>query len=133
MLKINFNWEKSLYVNLAPMLVSELFKSQMPVDMFHTANRKQSVKTGIVMLNMGGPQSIDGVSDYLHRIMTDTDMIQLPFQRYLIIGLLLTWVLFGVFYMFSFVFLVSLDHISLENVRLTYRKSTRKSEEVPQF
>lgn len=32
------------------------------------------------MLNMGGPQSIDQVHDYLHRIMTDRDMIQLPFQ-----------------------------------------------------
>lgn len=37
--------------------------------------------TGILMLNMGGPQTLDNVPDYLHRIMTDTDMIQLPFQR----------------------------------------------------
>ncbi|XP_026463834.1 ferrochelatase, mitochondrial-like [Ctenocephalides felis] len=36
--------------------------------------------TGILMLNMGGPQTLDNVPDYLHRIMTDTDMIQLPFQ-----------------------------------------------------
>lgn len=32
------------------------------------------------MLNMGGPQTIDQVHDYLHRIMTDRDMIQLPVQ-----------------------------------------------------
>lgn len=37
-------------------------------------------KTGILLLNMGGPQSTDQVHDYLHRIMTDRDMIQLPFQ-----------------------------------------------------
>lgn len=37
-------------------------------------------KTGVLMLNMGGPQTIDQVHDYLHRIMTDRDMIQLPFQ-----------------------------------------------------
>lgn len=37
-------------------------------------------KTAIVMLNMGGPTNIDEVGDYLHRIMTDRDMIQLPVQ-----------------------------------------------------
>lgn len=29
---------------------------------------------------MGGPQNTDQVHDYLYRIMTDRDMIQLPFQ-----------------------------------------------------
>lgn len=38
-------------------------------------------KTAILMLNMGGPQTTDQVHDYLLRIMTDRDMIQLPFQR----------------------------------------------------
>lgn len=33
------------------------------------------------MLNMGGPEAIDGVHDYLLKIMTDTDMIQLPFMQ----------------------------------------------------
>ncbi|KAG5669678.1 hypothetical protein PVAND_017561 [Polypedilum vanderplanki] len=37
-------------------------------------------KTGILMLNMGGPQTTDQVGDYLRRIMTDRDMMQLPFQ-----------------------------------------------------
>ncbi|XP_028174127.1 ferrochelatase, mitochondrial isoform X2 [Ostrinia furnacalis] len=37
-------------------------------------------KTAIIMLNMGGPQTTDQVGDYLHRIMTDRDMIQLPVQ-----------------------------------------------------
>ncbi|XP_017878865.1 ferrochelatase, mitochondrial [Ceratina calcarata] len=37
-------------------------------------------KTGIIMLNMGGPSSIAEVPEYLLRIMTDRDMIQLPFQ-----------------------------------------------------
>jgi len=38
-------------------------------------------KTGIIMLNMGGPATTDEVHNYLLRIMTDTDMIQLPAQR----------------------------------------------------
>ncbi|KAG6465414.1 hypothetical protein O3G_MSEX015134 [Manduca sexta] len=37
-------------------------------------------KTAIVMLNMGGPETTDQVADYLLRIMTDRDMIQLPVQ-----------------------------------------------------
>ncbi|XP_063929343.1 ferrochelatase, mitochondrial isoform X2 [Zophobas morio] len=40
-----------------------------------------SPKTGIVLLNMGGPQKVEQVHDYLHQIMTDRDMIQLPFAQ----------------------------------------------------
>ncbi|XP_045541217.1 ferrochelatase, mitochondrial [Papilio machaon] len=40
----------------------------------------QKPKTAIVLLNMGGPQTVDEVGAYLHRIMTDRDMIQLPVQ-----------------------------------------------------
>ncbi|XP_031841165.1 ferrochelatase, mitochondrial isoform X1 [Nomia melanderi] len=40
-------------------------------------------KTGILMLNMGGPTTIEQVHDYLLRIMTDRDMIQLPVQSQL--------------------------------------------------
>ncbi|XP_056646807.1 ferrochelatase, mitochondrial [Diorhabda sublineata] len=38
-------------------------------------------KTGIVLVNMGGPENTDQVHDYLKRIMTDTDMIQLPIAQ----------------------------------------------------
>lgn len=37
-------------------------------------------KTGIVMLNMGGPSTLSEVPEYLLRIMTDSDIIKLPFQ-----------------------------------------------------
>ncbi|XP_017771858.1 PREDICTED: ferrochelatase, mitochondrial [Nicrophorus vespilloides] len=43
------------------------------------ASSQSSPKTGIVMLNMGGPQSSENVHDYLLGIMTDKDMIQFPF------------------------------------------------------
>lgn len=36
------------------------------------------------MLNMGGPTNIDQVYEYLLRIITDRDMIQLPIQRFFI-------------------------------------------------
>lgn len=48
---------------------------------FHMVTRnKSNVKTAILMLNMGGPQKSSQVEEYLHRIMTDRDMIQLPVQ-----------------------------------------------------
>ncbi|XP_076640112.1 ferrochelatase, mitochondrial [Colletes latitarsis] len=40
-------------------------------------------KTGILMLNMGGPSNIEQVHEYLLRIMTDREMIQLPVQSQL--------------------------------------------------
>ncbi|XP_012287835.1 ferrochelatase, mitochondrial [Orussus abietinus] len=40
-------------------------------------------KTAILMLNMGGPINITKVPEYLLRIMTDRDMIQLPMQSQL--------------------------------------------------
>lgn len=47
---------------------------------FSTGDVSKKPKTAIVMLNMGGPETTDQVGDYLHRIMTDRDMIQLPVQ-----------------------------------------------------
>lgn len=44
---------------------------------------KAKAKTGILMLNMGGPTSVSQVHEYLLRIMTDRDMIQLPVQSQL--------------------------------------------------
>lgn len=40
-------------------------------------------KTAILMLNMGGPECSLDVEEYLRRIMTDREMIQLPMQSQL--------------------------------------------------
>jgi ferrochelatase len=42
--------------------------------------QKTPIKTGVLMINMGGPAKLEHVHDYLLGIMTDRDMIQLPFQ-----------------------------------------------------
>ena len=39
------------------------------------------VKTGILMLNMGGPQTTAEVKDFLTRLFLDRDIIKLPFQQ----------------------------------------------------
>lgn len=64
-------------------LTKDVLTERYLLKTFTTSRRNQSVKTAIVMLNMGGPQHTDQVSDYLHRIMTDRDMIQLPVQNFL--------------------------------------------------
>jgi ferrochelatase len=40
-------------------------------------------KTGIVMLNLGGPASLDDVEPFLLELFADREIIQLPFQRWL--------------------------------------------------
>ncbi|KAG9354095.1 hypothetical protein JZ751_012219 [Albula glossodonta] len=42
-------------------------------------NRKP--KTGILMLNMGGPETLDDVHDFLFRLFMDTDLMTLPVQN----------------------------------------------------
>lgn len=39
------------------------------------------VKTGILMMNMGGPATLDQVQPFLTRLFTDTDIMTLPMQR----------------------------------------------------
>ncbi|KAJ1501068.1 ferrochelatase hem15 [Coelomomyces lativittatus] len=38
--------------------------------------------TGILLMNMGGPGHLDEVYPFLHRLFSDQDIIQLPFQRH---------------------------------------------------
>jgi ferrochelatase len=40
-------------------------------------------KTGVVMLNLGGPATLDDVQPFLLELFADREIIQLPFQRWL--------------------------------------------------
>src|SRR5262249_11207060 len=42
-----------------------------------------SVKTGIVMMNLGGPASLDQVEPFLLELFADREIIKLPFQGWL--------------------------------------------------
>ncbi|KAK6639217.1 hypothetical protein RUM43_007487 [Polyplax serrata] len=53
------------------------------IDFKNFSTSFKNAKTAILMLNMGGPQTLDKVYDYLLRIMSDRDMIQLPYQSFL--------------------------------------------------
>ncbi|KAF0852208.1 mitochondrial heme biosynthesis ferrochelatase [Andalucia godoyi] len=39
-------------------------------------------RTGIVMMNMGGPSTVSETESFLSRLFTDRDIVQLPFQSY---------------------------------------------------
>lgn len=41
------------------------------------------IKTGIVMMNLGGPATLDEVEPFLLELFADREIIQLPFQRWL--------------------------------------------------
>ena len=40
-------------------------------------------KTAVVMMNMGGPRTVDEVPDFLSRLFHDRDLMQLPVQNWL--------------------------------------------------
>jgi protoporphyrin/coproporphyrin ferrochelatase len=42
-----------------------------------------NIKTGIVMMNLGGPATLDEVEPFLLELFADREIIQLPFQRWL--------------------------------------------------
>lgn len=46
-----------------------------------TDQAERNPKTGILMLNLGGPETIEDVHDFLLRLFLDKDLIPLPVQR----------------------------------------------------
>lgn len=44
-------------------------------------SKRPPVNTGILLLNMGGPETVDDVYDFLHRLFSDKDLIPLPAQK----------------------------------------------------
>ncbi|CAF1029856.1 unnamed protein product [Adineta steineri] len=44
-------------------------------------DNKTQVNTGVLLLNMGGPETVDDVFDFLNRLFSDKDLIPLPAQK----------------------------------------------------
>lgn len=51
------------------------------VSLKATINESSKAKTGILMLNMGGPSTLPEVGDFLLNLFKDRDIIQMPFQE----------------------------------------------------
>ncbi|XP_064409973.1 ferrochelatase, mitochondrial isoform X2 [Latimeria chalumnae] len=47
----------------------------------HSQQEQRKPKTGILMLNMGGPETVDDVHDFLLRLFLDKDLMTLPAQN----------------------------------------------------
>lgn len=50
-------------------------------QMVRQQSTKSQVKTGIMMLNLGGPETTDDVHPFLLRLFSDKDIIPLPAQK----------------------------------------------------
>ena len=57
--------------------LATFFLHLMSIYLFSDA----SPKTGIIMLNLGGPEKVDDVHDFLLRLFLDKDLIPLPAQK----------------------------------------------------
>jgi ferrochelatase len=49
----------------------------------HTTEERHGGPTGIVMMNLGGPKTLDDVGPFLIELFEDREIIQLPLQRFL--------------------------------------------------
>jgi len=54
---------------------------QVSVSRSISSHGSNKAKTGVLMLNMGGPASLEEVEPFLTRLFTDKDIITLPVQR----------------------------------------------------
>src|SRR5687767_15734872 len=58
-------------------------ESTLPPQTVATESPRGSIKTGIVMLNLGGPATLDQVEPFLLELFADREIIQLPLQNWL--------------------------------------------------
>ncbi|CAF3060296.1 unnamed protein product [Rotaria sp. Silwood2] len=76
-----------LKLGLSSSLIKEMFLSRIrTMSTISTSSRnkqhdKTEVNTGILLLNMGGPETTDDVFDFLNRLFSDKDLIPLPAQK----------------------------------------------------
>jgi len=78
----------SLKFRLSSGLINKLLLSRMSTissTSHNQQNNQSQVNTGIVLLNMGGPETVDDVYDFLNRLFSDKDIIPLPAQKYVFV------------------------------------------------
>jgi len=59
-----------------------LFNTSYSIKLYSTESSPKP-KTGILMMNLGGPEKSSDVYDFLNRLFSDKDLIPLPMQKYL--------------------------------------------------
>lgn len=83
--KIHFLFHSSRQFQSSSMscLLNKSMFANVKREIHSSLNLNQAPKTGILMLNMGGPSTLEEVEEFLTRLFTDKDIIPLPAQRYL--------------------------------------------------
>lgn len=74
---------RGLYLWLLILVINNLYLKcaiYYVLDSSEKANLKP--KTGIMLLNMGGPETTNEVHDFLLRLFSDRDLMVLPAQRF---------------------------------------------------
>lgn len=56
------------------------YDNRISSQKYFSSDNECKPKTGILMLNMGGPQTSNDVHDFLLRLFSDTDLMKLPWQ-----------------------------------------------------
>ncbi|CAF1434623.1 unnamed protein product [Rotaria sp. Silwood1] len=73
--------------SLSSNLIKEMFllhirtMSTISINSHNQKQDKTQVNTGILLLNMGGPETTNDVYDFLNRLFSDKDLIPLPVQK----------------------------------------------------
>jgi hypothetical protein len=62
-------------------LIKKLNVTSFQTRLQNYRNYATKPKTGILMMNMGGPEKLDHVYDFLFRLFSDKDLIPLPAQK----------------------------------------------------
>lgn len=75
----------SMNVSFKPRLLFQGISLQQPQCIIRnittTTSACNKVKTGILMLNMGGPATLPDVEFFLKNLFSDRDLIKLPMQK----------------------------------------------------
>jgi hypothetical protein len=66
--------------------ITSYFRTTTTISKDNSSYNPTQVNTGILLLNMGGPETVDDVFDFLNRLFSDKDLIPLPAQKYVFIS-----------------------------------------------
>jgi ferrochelatase len=70
-------------INTRSFVIRQIYAKHASTATMADSKNKIKPKTGLLMLNLGGPESKEAVYPFLLRLFSDKDLIPLPFQKFL--------------------------------------------------
>ena len=71
-------WRRGSFVEKNADSVSIDMLDDVDLNLYATSNGRTASKLGILLLNLGGPESLDDVQPFLYNLFADPDIIRLP-------------------------------------------------------